>query len=33
MGNSQATNECFVAASNGDVVKTRAITRVVEGSR
>ena len=33
MGNSQATNECYVAASNGDVVKTRAIVRVVEGSR
>ena len=33
LGNSQATNECYVAAANGDVVKTRSITRVVEGSR
>ena len=33
MGNSQATHKCYVAASNGDVVKTRAIVRVVEGSR
>ena len=33
LGNSQSTNECFVAAANGDVVKTRAVTRFVEGYR
>ena len=33
LGNSQTTNECFVAAMNGDVIKTRSITRVVEGNR
>ena len=33
LGNSQTTNECFVASSNGDVVKTRAIVRVIEPSR
>ena len=33
LGNSQTTNECFVAAVNGDVIKTRSMTRVVEGNR
>ena len=33
LGNAQATNECFVTASNGDVVKARAVVRVVETSR
>ena len=33
LGNSQSTNEVYVAAANGDVVKTRSITRVVESSR
>ena len=33
IGNSQATNEAFVAAGNGDVVKTRSIVRVVEANR
>ena len=33
MGNAQSTNECYVAAGNGDVVMTRAIVRVVEGNR
>ena len=33
LGNAQATNECFVAASNGDVVKARAVVRVIEPSR
>ena len=33
LGNAQSTNECYVAAANGDVIRTRAITRVVEASR
>ena len=33
LGNAQATNECYVAASNGDVVKARAVVRIVEPSR
>ena len=33
LGNAQATNECYVGAANGDVVKTRSIVRVVEPNR
>ena len=33
LGNAQATNECYVGAQNGDVVKTRSIVRVIEASR
>ena len=33
VGNSQATDEVFIAISNGDVVRSRAIVRVVEQSR
>ena len=33
LGNAQSTNECYVGAANGDVIKTRAVTRVVEASR
>ena len=33
LGNAQATNECYVAASGGNVIKARAAVRVVEPSR
>ena len=33
LGNAQSTNECYVASSNGDVVKARAVIRVTSGSR
>ena len=33
IGNAMSTNEAYVAASNGDVLRTRSIVRVVEPSR
>ena len=33
IGNAQSTNEAYVAASNGDVIKTRSVVRVVLASR
>ena len=33
LGNAMATNEAYVAASNGDVIRTRSIVRVMEPSR
>ena len=33
LGNAQATNECYVGAQNGDVIKTRSIVRVISSSR
>ena len=33
IGTAQTTDEAFVAAANGDVVKTRSVVRVVEPSR
>ena len=33
LGNSQSSNEAFVADSKGEVIKTRAVVRVVEASR
>ena len=33
LGNAQASNDCFVGAVNGDVVKSRSIVRVTASSR
>ena len=33
LGNSQSSNEAYIAIANGDVIKSRTIVRVVEGSR
>lgn len=33
MGNAQSTNECFVAAANEDIVKTRSVVKVIAPQR
>ena len=33
VGNSQSTNEVYVAARNGEIIKTRSIVRTIEASR
>ena len=33
LGNAMSTNEAYVAASNGDVIRSRSIVRVMEPSR
>ena len=33
LGNAMSTNEAYVAASNGDVIRSRSIVRVMDPSR